>query len=402
MRGTSWWGRSWIPLYERLSPRAWTAIPRPPMHQVVYGAGPSPDHILLAGGSSAVGFGVFDHELGLAGHLARSVAGVTGRGTAVEVVGNPRLTIRTIESALTPVRLDRADLLVLTIGTREAFEFLSPRSWSDALAALLDRLLDRSSPAIVVVGAEETSPVPLPLWLTRRAMSRAAALNAASRDVIARRHGVEFVDSGLVAKDDRRGLYDVDKAELYTRAARALTPTVSAILDRLDRTATHPVDEAPRLGAVAQIRNRRAEVDAELRQLVDNLRNVLAVADAALAVVDRDEVWPIVPDVEGSGPRPRARSLSDATLQHRSLSVRDLTANTLFEGIGTTGPRRIRAYASHVVPSPDDLPVAVLAVGDPQPRDFTESDRAILREFALRAGAVLYRDRPATPTTGGP
>ena len=359
----------------------------------MYGAGPLPDRVLLCGGSSAVGFGVLDHELGLAGHLARSIAGVTGRGTAIEVVGDPGLTISTIGAELTEPRLGRADVLVLTLGTREAFEFMSVTTWVGELSALLDLLLARDVPIpIVVVGAEETLPAPVPRWLVSRALSRAAALNAASREVIHQRPGVEYVDSGMVAGDGRASLYDHDLPNLYSLAALALTPTLSRLLDARGHRETHPFDEIGRLAAIDTIRTRPPQVDAELRDLVTRLRQVLATGDAALVIVDSDQVWPIVPDRSGNGARPRENSLSDATLHHEALHVRDLRATTQFDGIGPTGPERVRAYASHVVPSPTGDPVGVLAVGDSEPRDFSESDLAILREFALRAGAVLFRD----------
>ena len=67
-------GKLSYPLFERFSSTAWDNAPRPSQRAVSRGTGHDPDRVLLTGGSSAVGWGVFSHDLGLAGYLARTTA----------------------------------------------------------------------------------------------------------------------------------------------------------------------------------------------------------------------------------------------------------------------------------------------------------------------------------------
>src|SRR4051812_22077779 len=62
--------------------------PRPEGTPVVHATGADPDRILLVGNGPALGFGVVDWDLSLAGYLARRVATGTSRGVDVKVIAH--------------------------------------------------------------------------------------------------------------------------------------------------------------------------------------------------------------------------------------------------------------------------------------------------------------------------
>lgn len=389
-RPSAWW----IPIYERISPRTWLAIPHPPGRDVVNGPGVNPDRVLLLGASSAVSWGVLDHDLGLAGHLARQVAQITGRGIDVQVIASPALGVERARAELDAQLLARTDAVVLTLGTREAFEFMSVARWRSGLARVLDTIAEApGQPAVIVVGAEEISPVPLPQWFTRIAMSRAVALNAATRSLIADRPQTTFVASALVVDDpDGVGLYDADRAELYDRAARAITPTLSAALDARPQRSESVTDERGRLEATARARAANDAQREQLDRLVATVRDLVGAVDAALVLVEQHEVSPLITGAATHHSVPREHSLAGVAIGFRGgLIIPDLTLDERFRSRpDVTGPPHYRAYAGVPVRSPSGHCVAVLAVVDTHPREFSPQELALLREFASRAADVLF------------
>lgn len=395
-RPSAWW----IPIYERISPRTWLSVPHPPGRDVVNGPGYDPDRVLLLGGSSAVSWGVLDHDLGLAGHLARQVAPITGRGIDVQVIASPALGVDRALVELDTELLARTDAVVLTLGTREAFEFMSVARWRSGLTRVLDAIADAPGhPAVVVVGAEEVSPVPLPRWFARIAMSRAVELNAATRALIADRPQTAFVASALVADGPGpEGLYDADRPELYGRAARAIAPTLSAALDGRPQRVESVTDERGRLEAVARARAADDAQRGELDRLVAAIRDLVGAVDAALVLVGQHEVSPLVTGAATHHSVPRENSLAGVAIGFRGgLIIPDLALDERFRGRpDVTGPPHYRAYAGVPVRSPAGHSVAVLAVVDARPREFSPQELALLREFASRAAHVLF------PATVGP
>ena len=362
--------------------------PRPPQRDTVSGPGHDPDRVLLAGGGSAVGWGVLDHHLALAGYVARQVAGITGRGVDLDVNVNPVGSIPLLLSSLSSGTLARYDALVLTVGTHEAHQFMSVATWRSQLTALLDRIAGASNaPSVVVVGAEEGRPGAG--IIERRAHARAAQLNAATRELVRLRPRVAFVASGIVSRDPA-AVVDSPHADLYDRAARAIAPTLSAMLDLVPRSAETSLDDPERLETIERLRNRSLESDLELLRLVGTVRHLLDAADAVLVLVGPDLVEPIVSDRAANGPRPRAGSLSGIAIHHRGgLVIPDLAQHEEFHSRpDVSGAPHLRSYAGHPVPVAGHS-VAVLAIVDTRVREFTSSELALLRGFCLRAGELL-------------
>lgn len=107
--------------------------------------GPDADRILLIVDRPSVGDGVLSHELGLAGHLARQLSTLSGRGTDIDVLANGNTTVAGCATALGTVDLARFDAIILMLGSSEALSLSSTRRWAAELAGLLDDI-DGASP----------------------------------------------------------------------------------------------------------------------------------------------------------------------------------------------------------------------------------------------------------------
>jgi hypothetical protein len=389
-------GRLGVPLFEAVSSNTWRSLPRPPEGRAVArGPGHDPDRVLLIGGSSAVGWGVVSHDLALAGYLARGTAAMTERGVDIEVLGDTLISIDDVMAALTPSTVSRYDAIVLTLGSREGLQMMPADVWARRLRALLDHIADgrEVAPSIIVVGAEKVEPVPLPLLITRIVRKRAREINAASQQIIADRPHVRYVDSAmLAAPGEPANLIEVDKPRLYERAARAIVPTLAALLESSHHRLPVPINEEARERAVTFVRTRLGQHDDRMDQLVETVMHVLNVRSADIFFVDRDEVHLIAATSEAPDRRRRADTLSSEAIEHRAgLVIPNLLADARHRlRPEVTGPPHLRFYASHPVESPDGDPIAVLTVVDTQPRELSASELALLRHFALRVGELLF------------
>lgn len=388
-------GRTALPIAERLSSDSWVHHPRPPEgRRVVRAPGPHADRALLIGNSLAVGWGSIAHEVALAGRLARATAALTAHGVDVEVdAGRSRSTTTAIER-LTRDSIGRYDAVVLMLGAREALQMMPIAMWVQGMTQLLDHIsaLAESPPPVLVVAAEEITPVPLPPTADRAAISRIRAINAATRDLVSAHEGVSFVSSGITSpRGTGQEFARADTSWLYARAAATLAPALARALSTAKFTDSS-LDEAGRLAATAHVRARLAERDAALTRLVTSTRDLFGAIDAALLLVESDDIEPIV-----SSPLlirvPREQSFSMHTIRHRrGFVVTDVLADERFNRRDdVVGPPFLRAYAGHPVESPDGHPVAVLALGFARARDFTPTDLTLLRALAQRAGELLFR-----------
>lgn len=390
-------GQLLYPLLERFSATAWNNVPRPAAARAVTRAsGHDPYRVLLAGGSSAVGWGVVSHDLALGGHLARATAALTGRGLDMEVLARPSLRIPEIAAFLAPETIARFDALVLTLGGRESFEFMPVDLWARQLARLLtaiDASPDGATPAVVIVGAEETPPVPVPRRIARLAMARARAFNRATRELIADRPRHAFVDSAMIpTPHETRGVLDVDSAVLYDRVARAIAPTLAGLLSDAPSRPRAPVDEDARRGALDRIEAGSWRDEPRLRTLLTTLRDVLHVRSADLFLVDQHEVRVIAATSVSVERSPRENSLSSETLEHLGgLVIPDLAADPAHrDRPGVADPPHLRFYAGYPVEAPDGERIGVLTVVDTRPHEFLEAELSILRGFAARVGELLF------------
>ncbi|MGX5681942.1 GAF domain-containing protein [Schumannella luteola] len=383
-------GRLAYALLERYSRDAWYSAPRPPdPRAVVRGPGHDPDRVLLIGEGVAIGWGVVSHELGVAGHLARGNSAVTRRGTDLDVVAYPGLGIPEIMAELTPRRIAHYDAIVLTIGIRETLELMPRRRWKQQVTALLDHLsTDRAAnPCVIVVGVPEEFPESVNAAVRNMAAARAATTNSITRSVLAGRPRMSFAGGAPVSSAE-----DFDADATYERAARGIIPLLADALDHSPDRVRVPVDEEARLAAVEWVESAEVRDDPRIHLLLATAKEVLQAHSVDFFFVGRDEVRLLAATTETGLAAPREGSLSNEVLEHpRGFVIPDLAADPRNrDRPQVTGEPYLRFYAGHPVESPDGHRIGVLAVVDTQPRTFSAAELSLLRNFALRAGMLLF------------
>lgn len=222
--------RPFMHVWVRSSGESWRALPRPIDEPEVRVDGPTPDRILLLGAGIGVGYNVLSHQLGLGGRLARVLTDSTGRGTQIDIVVDPDMTIPTALHAFERLPVGRFDAVILTLGGMESLELMPSSLWRKQLASLLDAI-ELNAPAslqVLLVGAPDVPSInEIPRVLATSVTRRARMLNDETRDVIVGRPNCWFVDfdpkPGYIASRSGRRTY-VEWAEL-------IAPQVVTALD---------------------------------------------------------------------------------------------------------------------------------------------------------------------------
>jgi lysophospholipase L1-like esterase len=157
------------------------------------GSGADPLRLVLVGESTAMGVGVREHAVGLAGHTARALAGAVGRPVAWRVLGRSGATARALlKEFVEPAPPLDADIVVVILGVNDTLGFSSPAGWTAALDALLGSLRRQSPDTAVVLAAGPpmqhfpalSSPLRQVLGLRALVLDRAAMAWARARPAV--------------------------------------------------------------------------------------------------------------------------------------------------------------------------------------------------------------------------
>ncbi|MEV7415234.1 SGNH/GDSL hydrolase family protein [Streptomyces sp. NPDC089919] len=155
----------------------------------------TPMRIAVLGESTAAGCGVATHEEGFPGSLARALAVEHGCPVTWDVVGQHGATGRRVRHKLLPQLGEGYDVAVLLAGSNDVLARREPAEWAEDLTAIVDDLANRAG-HVVVVGIPPFESFPsLPAPLNRYCAERAAAVDAASREVCAERPWATWVNS---------------------------------------------------------------------------------------------------------------------------------------------------------------------------------------------------------------
>jgi len=158
------------------------------------GAGPAPLRLVVVGESTAMGVGVAEHAVGLAGQTARALGIAMGRPVHWRVLGRSGATARALlNEFIEPAPPLDADVVVVILGVNDTLGFSSPGRWTAALDRLLRSLRRRSRTAPVVLAAVPPmqhfpalpSPLRQVLGLRASVLDRAAIRWAAARPAVA-------------------------------------------------------------------------------------------------------------------------------------------------------------------------------------------------------------------------
>jgi hypothetical protein len=393
-----WWlisalARPAVRIWTATMSRYWAALPRPTGLPQAHSTGSAPDRILLIGSGPAVGYGVLSHDLALPGALARQLSARTGRAADVEVRADGTLTAATIVAALGPLRLERFDAIIATIGLNEVFALSSRRAWESELDAFIDHVESGSphGPPLLIVGVppmEAISHFPRPLRLVFNHHAR--LINAHSRRACAG-HGratfVPFVPPEATDTDRYRG------RDTYERWAALIVPWLH---NRIDPSARwgRPIepDEEARQHALDTLRILDTEPEERFDAIARTARDLFGASGAAITFIDNERQW--IKSAKGmpNEMTPRATAFCDVTITGtETFVVEDATRDARFRDHPLVrGETHLRFYAGHAIEAADGHRVGALCIVDTEPRSFSRSDSALLRSLAIRVQRELW------------
>jgi len=171
-------------------------IPRPTDYPQAHTDGPDADRVLIFGSGVAVGWGTTSYAEALPGRLAAALSDLTTRGTDVDVIVKPDLTIAQARNTIVGSKLWRFDVIVLSVGRLDALLLTDPDDWRVHLAALLAEVEHTAAEGtrILLLGIDPVGSIaafdgPKAAW----ADAHAAVLNAISEELCAAVPTVSFV-----------------------------------------------------------------------------------------------------------------------------------------------------------------------------------------------------------------
>ncbi len=250
-------------LWLRSSSRSWRVLPRPTDTPSVHAHGVDADHMLLLGAGMAVGYNVLSHELALGGSLARALTALTHRGTDIDIVVDPNMTVPTAITAIGSLQIARFDAIVLTLGGIESLQLMPGGRWLRQVAALLDAIESLAPPSLRVFMI--AIPIPAILSLPRIAQRLVGrqylVLNKCSRTVVAQHPQATFIEFSPLPGN----LESLSGRRTYENWAALIAPSMNVALDRQALAADDGVDEQARQHA----RDELGVVDPNLDERLD-------------------------------------------------------------------------------------------------------------------------------------
>jgi hypothetical protein len=348
---------------------------------------------------------VLSHNVALPGSLARALSTRTGRGTDVDVVPNPLVTIRTSQAALDGLKLWRYDAVVVSIGTADAVALLSAHVWQRELAALLDRIRRESSltTRIFVLGVQPIRSIAVfDSGLGSVAEKHARSLNDASAAICAAQDQSYFVPmAGHLPSTPGRVRTAAHYAQWADLLADRMAPPLNAehlgtargtLEGRAEARDAEQLSAGPRR-AVYRLGHLDADAEVRCDQIVALARSTYGTRSAALTFIDGDRLW----DMVSLGFTPRVHPLTGsitalAVSGAGALVVSDVLLDDRFTARPPMlGQEQTRFYAGFPIEADSGERIGVLCVFDPKPRVTVEVDTVLLRELALLIQAEFGR-----------
>jgi hypothetical protein len=342
-----------------------------------------PDRILLLGNGVATGRGVTTHDLGLPGHLARSLSAETGRATDVDIVVSQGMTVLSSAAAITGVDLFRYDIIILSVGHNEALRLMSADVWRAGLRILLTKLRDQAPAAtkIFLLSIPMFGPrTAFPTVLAQVVDKHARALNAVTQELVE-----EVPNITLIPVNDANE-FEPETRHLYRQWADGIATRISEDLDpdRIPVGDTAMADEEGRQRALEVVEEFGPDADPVLDGIADSARRTFGMPIGAITFIHSD----FQKMVAASGMTPlviaRDQALCDITIRRSAHLIIEDAANDSRQAHFSVveGAPCVRFYAGYPIESPDGYRIGALCVMDIKPRHFSRRDIEILRAFA--------------------
>lgn len=354
-------------------------------------AGPDPDRVLVLGNGPAIGFGVLTQELALPGNLARRLAAATGRGVTVDVLARRGTTAALAPRLIADVRMAHYDVVLVCVGSTDAYNLLPEERWRTDLGQLADALRAATTPSTII------AVLPIrPLQRPNAALGRAgrlveghaARLDRVADEVCARRTGVVHLAAAGIGAAPRT-------AAAYDELAGLITPALVAQLDGLAakpapvgaRTLrSQPDPEPERQDALDRTRLLESGSNPRLDRLLRSAKELFGITGAAVTLVDGDRVVMKAAIGMPSDDVPRSVAPCDRTIrQNGAFVLGDLRG----EKIAKDG---WRFYAGHPLESPDGYRIGALCLLDTRTHEPLTVDRIALAEVAARIESELWSE----------
>jgi hypothetical protein len=206
------------------------SLPRPTGDANVAAPGPNPLRILIFGNGPAAAWGVLDHEVALAGYLARSLAKLTGRGIEIHQVTYPMIMLGSVPHTLARLDLEPFDAVILAVGFPDAGMLRSDHYWRKHLTRILDTLSARlgSATPVFLLGLYPISRIPfIGTWIGQAVDEHSEFLNDVTQDLVSRYPSTHLVTLSRAPFD---GSDRVSNAKGYARMASEAAPPIAAAL----------------------------------------------------------------------------------------------------------------------------------------------------------------------------
>lgn len=358
---------------------------------IAHGSGPDPDRVVL--GSPVVqGIGVTSYDLSFAGHLARKLAALTGRGADVEAHGIDGFDAVKAAAAIRTENLARFDVVLILGGVTEIVTMLPLTKYGRNIRMLLDAIADNapaSLPVLIAGVAPFMQDLNVPAFAVGWMDKRIVAQNAETRAACNESHVAEYVTFAPARAGIRLSR---DAAAVYEGWANALLPAVDQALSALTPKAEIEPDEDARQQALDELGVVDSLPDAAVERIVAMARDMLGTDAASLNFIDHNRQWSKATAGFDAEDVPRDDAICNTTIKSPGVYVvEDLDDDPAYDDSPwREGDGHVRFYAGYPLEAPGGERVGALCVMDRVPRRFTASETATLRDLALRAQAVLW------------
>lgn len=374
----------------RSSTESWRSLAVPVDAPIAHAPGVDADRVLLIGNGIAVGYGVLSHDLGLAGHLARRLTALTGRGTTVDVQAGRDVTAPRVLASLSKSLMGNVDTIVSTLGGTEAVALRSSASWRDDMEKLF-AAIHVLAPAVRIncVGIPLSSVmVHMPRLYGLVVEAQIVRLNAITKEVCERHANAVFVPF----EPQRSRVVDHIGRESYRGWANLIAGPIADELDAHTHAAHAPEDEGARIAALDHMNLTQGARDDDVERLVATARDLFGASGSGLNIIDRTRQWVLAAAGMSRDDIPRSESICTQTITSSDvLVIEDTHLDALYsERSWAHGANPIRFYAGYPLEAPDGHHIGALCVVDNVPRLFTAKDRVLLRELAMQVQSLLW------------
>ena len=345
--------------------------------------GPRPMRVLLFGGGPLIGWGLRDHNVGLAGNVADQLAAASRRGVQMEVVADGEPARQAAITGFRGLRLWRFDAIVVVLGQPSGKGSAQDQAyWTTELVRAL--LVDGApTAALSVYDSSLTAEPPKSVWA--RPTARLCQTQRDAAEIACARTGrIRFgeLTSPLRVPSPGRPFEAMQFAHWAEQIVHRLMQQfedLRAAAPASPMPVTRQEDERFRQRALESLRIGR-EANERLEWLVNAALTRFGAAGAAINIIDGDSQWskasvPFNPDM------PREVAYCAHAIQHEgSTLINDARLDERL--IGNPLVERVRFYAAHPIRSWDGYRIGTLCVHGPEPRTMRQSDLAPLRDLA--------------------